>query len=250
MIGGYIFSAADPDLQADLHNMLDSRYKQFKVWNNGFLFCRNAFSGDRVSSVISDELVILSDDILVTGKEDYQSLDVEGEFRKNFSRRGTGAFSEIQSDFRMAAIRKAGADTTLLLASNRAGSGRIYYHTLDSGILFSSDLRFLLAVIPFQVSRMAIYALLKYGAIPEPLTIGVNVFAVPTAHCLEYNVSSGKHETRPFFRLQFGSETGPRAPGDSTALLKPVTESLQRSSRVLAEHDTAMLLSGGIDSSL
>jgi len=182
--------------------------------------------------------------------DEHRRFDLQNEFPSAFSRGASQAFDAIASDYRMACVSRQGEEVDLYLVSNRAGSGRIYYHTMIGGVVFSSDLRFLLSVVGCDVNQIGIYSILKYGAIPEPMTISSNVRAVPAAHFLNYGVQDGTQVTTPYFRLRFDcdrQETGGRSDDE---ILAPSRNSLQSSARYVETLNTAMLLSGGIDSSL
>jgi asparagine synthase (glutamine-hydrolysing) len=251
MIGGYIFSKRDNDLHALLQSKLDPNWHRLDVWNHGYLFYTDPFRSDRKPHASSTALIALSEDMLVArdAAGSYQPLDITSDFPTQFEHSGPAAFNSIQSDFRMAVASNRCGEHHLFLASNRAGSGRIYYHKLEAGIVFSSDLRFLLKIVPFEVSKKAIYAILKYGSTPEPLTICSHIFAVPAAHYLEYNVASGNESLAPYFKYQFPAD---RQSGefDEKKSLGAVKEVLRNSAKLLGSYPTTMLLSGGIDSSL
>jgi asparagine synthase (glutamine-hydrolysing) len=150
----------------------------------------------------------------------------------------------------MAVVRRKAGETTLYLVSNRASSGRIYYHATNSGVVFCSDLRLLLGIIPLEVSRLAIYSILKYGAVPEPLTLSRNIRAVPPSHYLMHEIGGRTRTEATFFRLQFPCEGEARGQRSDEQILTPSAEALRKSSRFLATRRPAILLSGGIDSSL
>lgn len=252
MIGGYLYRNPDADLESRLSQVLGDASARIDVWNNGYLFHNEPFADEPCCRLISDDLIALSGDLLVTegtGGE-YRRFDLAAELPRSFPHGEAAALDAIASDYRMAVVRRRNDRTTLFLASNRAGSGRIYYHTAETGVLFSSDLRFLLRVVGCEVSRMGIYAILKYGAVPDPLTISSNVKAVPPAHYLEHDLNGGTQRTRPFFRLGFDCEEEEADGRSDGEILRPARETLQRSSRFLQERRPSLLISGGIDSSL
>ena len=82
------------------------------------------------------------------------------------------------------------------------------------------------------------------------MTISTGVDAVPPAHFLEYDVRTGQQRQVPYFKLRFECENDEGRPRDESQYLPPVEEALRRSSRFLGSHRPAMMLSGGIDSSL
>ena len=251
MIGGYIYGKEDTGMRRHLQDRLPPSCQQIPVWENGLIFFTNPFSSERRLWAGSPDLVCLSEDMLISreGAGGYVGLDIQNDFQRRFLQRGTNAFDSIQNDFRMAVVSKTGDSRTLYLASNRAGAGRIFYHKLESGIVFSSDLRFLLSIVPFDVNRLAIYSILKYGSVPEPLTISRTTSAVPAGHYLEYDIIGARDSLHPYFQFDFPGGTCP-AQEDDAAMLEPVKGALKRSADFLSHTPTAMLLSGGIDSSL
>ncbi|MBZ5498242.1 MAG: asparagine synthase [Acidobacteriia bacterium] len=252
MIGGYIYSHCDRDMEGRLAHKLGPSQKRIQAWDNGYLFYDEPFRSEQTSCLAADQVILLSEDILVTSAADgkYRRLRLEKDFCETVAKSETEAFNAIQSDCRMAVLCKKDSDKFLYLVSNRAGSGRIYYHKVKSGVIFSSDLRFLLSLVPFDVSYLGIYSLLKYGAIPEPLTINESIAAVPPAHYLKYDVNTGQQAALPFFRFQFAFEHDGDLTGVAEVNLDPVKNALRKSARFLGENQPAMLLSGGIDSSL
>jgi len=251
MIGGYLYSRRDDDFHARLQGKLDPGWQRIEVWDHGYFFYTDPFQSDRQTYCASSELIALSEDLLVAvdGAGSYRPMDLASDFAPGFNAGNAGAFNSIQSDFRMAVASSRGGERHLFLASNRAGSGRIYYHRLETGIVFCSDLRFLLSLVPLEVNKKALYAILKYGTIPEPLTICDQVFAVPPAHYLQYNLADGRESLTSYFKYQFAADPRP-AKFDEESSLGAVREVLRKSARFLGSHPTAMLISGGIDSSL
>lgn len=252
MIGGYLYNELDGEIEGSLHDKFGNSFTKIKVWDNGYLFYDNSFQDNQTSCLTSNDLIILSQDLLVTDDphDEYRELNIEKDFPEMFRNSGTDAFNSIASDFRMVIVDKTDGQKAVFLVSNRAGSGRMYYHLIDSGIFFCSDLRFLLKIVPFDVSNIGIYSILKYGAIPEPMTISSNISAVPAAHYVKYNLNDNGYSISPYFKFDFayGDDQGPQEAG--LEILGPIKKVLQKSARFLNKYDPAILLSGGIDSSL
>ncbi len=251
MIGGYVHSRHDREFEARIRAALEPGTRFLEVRDSGFFFSTAPWASEQKPFFSSSDLVALSEDLLVTPADSGRCglLDLESGFLPDFLRRGGAAFDAIQSDFRMAVASNQGGRRKLFLASNRAGSGRIYYRKLADGMVFCSDLRFLLKIVPFEVDRMALYAILKYGSSPDPLTIGRDVFAVPVAHFLQYDPADGKDAIAPYFKYRFAEEEQPRG-FDEQEALERVEAILRKSAKLLGGFRPAVLLSGGIDSSL
>lgn len=246
MIGGYVYRRRDASVQARLQ-AATAGFRRVEVPGCGYLFCTGAFKASAKPWASSGRLAAVTEDLLVGRASDgaYRLEDLETEFLPRFGREARAAFDSIQSDFRIAVI----SGRQLYLASNRAGSGRIYYRKLADGIVFCSDLRFLAGLAPFEASRKAVYALLKYGFIPDPLTIAREIWAVPAAHCLTYNVDTGADSVEPYFQFSFPADR-PDESFDEANAFRRVEDVLSATARLLGEFEPAMLLSGGIDSSL
>ena len=173
MIGGYIFQAENAGIMDRLNTALGTSAYRTPCGNTGFLFFDHPFSDSPSAVYSSDSLTILSQDLLVTRDVDgnYAVLDLCKDFSELFRRKKIEALKDIVSDYRLVLVERRKAETDVYLVSNRAGNGRMYYSSIESGILFSSDLRFLLNIVPLEVNDVAVYAIVKYGAIPEPMTL-------------------------------------------------------------------------------
>jgi len=252
VIGGYIYRRGNPDIAALLENELVGSIKKIVVWDDGYFFYGNSFKNKQATHLVLEDIVVLSNDLLVTLDSDgeYRLLNLEEKFPEMLRKDAANALNAIPSDFRMAVTYKIREDKFLFLVSNRAGAGRMYFHTLETGILFCSDLRFLFKIIQPDVRPIGVYSILKYGGVPEPLTIGHNISAVPPAHYLKYHLNNGKYSMQPYFKFRFTHPDSDVLHVSEGALLKPVKDNLQRSSRFLRKQNPAILLSGGIDSSL
>jgi len=250
MIGGYCYREKDSTIDARVRT-LTSGFGSPDPFEHGYFFYTDPFQSDVKPYASYGESIALSEDLLVVRDESgpYRLARFDTVFLADFERQGPDAFNSIQSDFRMAIAGRKDSCRRLYLASNRAGSGRIYYSKLKGGIVFCSDLRFLLKLVPFEVSRKAIYALLKYGCIPEPLTIAENVSAIPAAHYLQYDADTGEEILAPYFRYSFPADRL-QASFDEQQSLGRVKDILRGTAAFLGNYESALLLSGGIDSSL
>lgn len=219
----------------------------------GTFFASNAWRKNRCLHCTDDGLVILSEDMLVGEMPDHRLgvLDPAEAFVPQFVRNGpAAAFDSVVSDYRMAAWDGRPEHGKLYLVSNRAGAGRIYYHRGGDGLLFCSDLRAMCRWLRFEIDPMGLYALVKYGAVPEPLTIHRCISAVPPAHYLEYDPRNGRVRIEPYFRLAFEQDTDGEGRRVDRGLLAASERALRASAGFLAGFDPTILVSGGVDSSL
>jgi asparagine synthetase B (glutamine-hydrolysing) len=253
LIGGYVYRNKDAYTLDRLSDALDDSYSIMKCGVLGILFFDNPYSDSQTSHYSSDSLSILTQDILVTTGDDgkYRVIDVKKELPSLYRSRKTTAFEDIASEYRLIVLDQSDPDRPeLYLLSNRAGNGRIYFHQVESGILFSSDIRVLLKILPYQDNDLAMYAMLKYGAIPEPLTISKNIEAVPAGYCLRYDVRSNETETFTYFQFEFQNDRTALPESSLDESIQPAKHVLMKSAEFLQNLDPAILLSGGIDSSL
>ena len=252
MIGGYLFRDEEENVNYKLMNALPKSFNKKSLGDYGLLFYDNPYSDFKTGLYSSDTLTILSQDLLVTSNSngEYTSLDTSKNLADLFLQKKTELFKDIVSDYRLVVIEHNKTDTNLYLVSHRAGNGRMYYITLENGILFSSDIRFLLKIVPFSVNDLGVYSMLKFGAIPEPMTISQNINAVPAAHYLNYNLNRNSSQSKVYFQFDFPNDNISDTHYDLNASLLPAKQKLVNSARFLRQYDPSILISGGIDSSL
>ena len=159
MIGGYIYRTVRPDVDNRLRAQLSGSCCIGSVWEDGYVFHDNPFQEDSTLFYQSSDLIVLTQDLLVTANAslEYRSLNLQGEFPQRFIQDHANALNSIVSDFRMVIAVRTTNRSNLLLVSNRSGSGRVYYHLMADGILFCTDLRFLLTIVGFDVNEVAVY---------------------------------------------------------------------------------------------
>ena len=123
MIGGYLHSEIDPDLDARLRAGLDDSHTLLEAWDHGFLFHGQPFQDQPASRFISDDTIAVSEDLLVRAGDEYQLFSPTSEFADRLAGDPAGAFDSIASDYRMVAVQRRDGAVRLLLASQRAASG-------------------------------------------------------------------------------------------------------------------------------
>jgi len=114
---------------------MNNLFEKIQIGSNGYLFFDNPYQENHESYSSSDDLVVLSQDLLVATNSDgkYRALNIKRDFSVLFRKRGISALNDVVSDFRMVVV----------------------------------DLRFLLRIVRFDVNTTGIYSILKYGAIDE-----------------------------------------------------------------------------------
>jgi asparagine synthase (glutamine-hydrolysing) len=252
LIGGYLYRSENKEISHRLEMALKGSFQQIPCRESGILFFDQPYTDFKTAFYKSDKLTILTQDLLVTADSEntYTLVEVHKSFPDLFLRKKMEVLNDIVSDYRLILIEQSEMDTLLYLVSNRAGNGRMYYYQDETGMLFCSDIRFLLKIIPWQVDDLALFSILKYGAIPEPLTIAQNIAAVPVAHFLEYELKSGLSQTRAYFRFKFPADEYEGEIENPDHFIQPAKQKLRQSARFLMRYQPAILISGGIDSSL
>jgi asparagine synthase (glutamine-hydrolysing) len=252
MIGGYIYQKSDQSIDTGLKELLKDSFQTITCGEHGFLFHDDSFSYKQITSYSSENLTLLTQDLLITKDDDgnFRQLHPDGEFAGWFSKENTGSFKKIVNNFRLIAVEKTPGKALLYLASHRAGNGRMFYYQSDSGIVFTSDIRFLFKIIPLKTNDLALYAILKYGAIPEPLTIAEGINAVPAGQYLRYDSQHLSSELQTYFYFDFPCDSEKFNESETDSYLQPARLTLRKSAEFLGKQQSTILISGGIDSSL
>ncbi len=137
------------------------------------------------------------------------------------------------------------------ISSARITRARLYFIINGESIYFSYDLRQLLPYSGRRANPAASYSILKYGDVPEYITIIEDIFSVPVGRYLKFTnedfqsfLNSGKIEITkfiPYFRLAFPMDGG------------NITETeklLKNNFKFLAANKPLVPVSGGVDSTL
>lgn len=130
----------------------------------------------------------------------------------------------------------------LWLASNRAAAGRIYYRYIPRGIIFSNNFLSLIKMGQLNINYEAIYAIIKYGAPPDPITVSKDIFSIPTGHYGICSIPKLDVSIYPYFQFDFSQK--------HNGNLEIVKGYLLDSARLLGSLKASILLSGGVDSTL
>ena len=241
MICGYVAQTQQPWIE---HN-----FSSINLDAQEFIFKHNKFIGwfsiGKEEKVIHDgNLLFISDGIPIFkhALSNYCTWDTyKDDLKKqmnfeNFPSILEKTVSNINSVFFDAGEGK------LWLASNRAAAGRIYYRQIPKGLVFSNNFLCILKIDRLNVNWDALYAIIKYGASPDPLTISKNVFSVPVGHYGVYSTSTFDISIYPYFKFDFSQK--------HNGNLDIVKKHLLDSAKLLASLNASILLSGGVDSTL
>jgi asparagine synthase (glutamine-hydrolysing) len=139
----------------------------------------------------------------------------------------------------------------LLLARDRLGIKPLYYATTPQGFLFASELRAIARHpgVARRVSAAAVAAYLRYGYVPEPLTILDGVHKLAPGHHL--TVRDGLVGTPSRYWTSTDFFRGAAAPRHEAEAAEALWASLKDavSSHLVSDVPVGAFLSGGIDSS-
>lgn len=153
-----------------------------------------------------------------------------------------GMFAIAIADFRK---------QTLLLVRDRAGIKPLYYFHDGQRLAFASELSILPALCHdtrFPHDKTAFYDFLTYGYVPSPKSVYSNVFKVPPASQLSFDLRRNKiSNIRTYWNLcteTIQVSTAEAAKETRTRLSESVAQQL------VADVPVGCFLSGGIDSSI
>ncbi|HEV7966177.1 MAG TPA: asparagine synthase (glutamine-hydrolyzing) [Candidatus Acidoferrales bacterium] len=143
----------------------------------------------------------------------------------------------------------------IFLARDRLGIKPLYYASSDGALLFSSEVRSLLASGRLQprLSPDSLEAFLTFGSVAEPSTLVEGVFSVPPGHFLAFSVDAPPERPSPTPYWEYSdavlSEEGPKPKNiqEAAKLLRPLLEETVRD-HLIADVPLGVFLSSGLDS--
>jgi len=156
-----------------------------------------------------------------------------------------------ENNFAAFEISEGASGWECYVSSARITRARMYFLFVDGGILWSDDLRELLPYSTREMNPMGAFSILKYGEVPEYITVVKDVFCVPVGQELSFSEEELNTwiESREipreafnfFFKLDF-----PMDGGDI-----PKTEKLMDAQfEFVASQNPIVPISGGVDSTL
>jgi asparagine synthase (glutamine-hydrolysing) len=138
-----------------------------------------------------------------------------------------------------------GLEQSCFLARGPLGIKPLYYYQDVGRFFFASELRALLntGLVPLQLSSAAVGGYLLFGAVPEPLSLVDNIYALPAGHYLLWR--GGKIRLTRFWDLQFGADD--ISEHEAARIVRAsLEESVAR--HLVSDVPVGVFLSGGIDS--
>ena len=94
---------------------------------------------------------------------------------------------------------EAARGARIFLARDRLGIKPLYYAVADGALIFSSEVRSLLASgrIQPRLSPDCLEAYLTFGSVVEPSTLVDGNFSIPPGHCLTFSADAPRQNRRP-----------------------------------------------------
>src|ERR1700692_4735151 len=143
----------------------------------------------------------------------------------------------------------------IFLARDRLGIKPLYYAAVDGALLFSSEVRSLLASgrVQPRLSPDSLEAFLTFGSVVEPSTLVEGVFSIPPGHCLAFPADAppAKPSPKPYW-IYSDAVLQPEGPQPKTfqeaaKQLRPLLEETVRE-HLIADVPLGVFLSSGLDS--
>ena len=252
MIGGYVLSSRNPRFEDVCRRTSHIRLKEFLLEGGGHVAWFFHTADDNDSQNVHNNAhydggnLLLIDGLAVTrnSSAEYRLFDSSSDF----SPAGPAAFvkciDRIVSGVNAIHVSVDEKGIAVSFASNRASPGRIWYaHPSDGrGIVMCDDFRLMMELNHSEIEPKAIYAILKYGVSPDPLTIIRHIRSIPPSHFGTFNSEGSMVDVQPFFRFDF--------PGIHDCDLDFARSLLRNSAHFLRSMNPMILLSGGVDSTL
>ena len=150
---------------------------------------------------------------------------------------------------------EAARSARIFLARDRLGIKPLYYAVAEGALLFSSEVRSLLASGRLQprLSPNALEAYLTFGSVAEPSTIVDGIFSIPPGHFLAFSADAppSHPSPKPFWVysdavLQRDGAT-PKNFKEAAKMLRPLLEETVRD-HLFSDVPLGVFLSSGLDS--
>lgn len=156
--------------------------------------------------------------------------------------------SKINGMFAIALWHKR--NKTLYLIRDRLGQKPLYYYKKNKTVIFGSELKSFLKYPSFEkrLNQEGVHEFLKFGYVPEPLSIYENTYKVKPGQFLAYHVKTNELKSLPYWSLEEVVTQETRVHANE----EQVHETLKDAVRLRMRSDVPFgsFLSGGIDSSL
>jgi asparagine synthase (glutamine-hydrolysing) len=141
----------------------------------------------------------------------------------------------------------------LFLVRDRLGIKPLYYYQGHGQLAFGSEIKTILAsgIYSPELNWQALYDYLTYLYVPLPATMFRDIFQVPPAHVLEFDLPTRNTRLWPYWQLKActaPSERRATYEEDKRRLRELLVDSVQR--QMISDVPLGIFLSGGIDSAI
>lgn len=249
MIGGYILPSRNSHFENVFRKSSTTPLQELVVESRDYIgWFFHTFDEQRSRNNVYSHNgnLLMIDGIAVTGNpvDGYRLLEPLKDFSEAHQTDFQQLLDKMVSNVNVILVNRSDNGFIVKFASHRASGGRIWYTQIPNsqGLILCDDFRLLLKLSRFEIEPKAIYAILKYGASPCPVTIIKNIYSVPVSHFATYTTSDSDIRTQPFFQFDF--------PEASNCDIKPIEDILHKSVQFLGSLNALLLLSGGVDSTL
>ena len=195
----------------------------------------------------SDQLTAVAADPIFLGspEEGYRRASGD-ELIDGLRRQGVSFFRDVVNNVCAAVVETRRNGAILHLVSHRIGPARMYHCCAEGGIAFSSDAKTLARAVSAEPDPMGLWSIIMYGAAPEPLSVLQGIRTVPVGQAATFREGTNEPTYTPVLCLDFGFEPAESDDG----YLVDAERALLAGAKAVAQLDTSMTVSGGIDSSL
>ena len=199
-------------------------------------------SAERAACLLDGEIYNLEHIARLAGVPAEQAPEVT--LAAAYARLGESLLAQLRGEFALLLWDSGGR--TGLLARDQLGSGSVFVHAGADRLLFASELRNLLEVLPRTPApeREALVHWLAAGAVPSGKTLYEGVVSLPPASVLR--LRAGRWEAARYWAPRYLEPRALDADGAADELGSAVFESVGR--RLKGRRNAGVLVSGGLDS--
>jgi asparagine synthase (glutamine-hydrolysing) len=160
---------------------------------------------------------------------------------------GKDGFSRLKGMFAISIYDRI--DKKMILVRDRFGVKPLYYHYQSGNLIFSSEIRAILAsgLVSATLNKDGLYEYLSYQSVGSPLTLVEGIHQLEAGTCMEIT-QSGTSVSRWWNLLEGLPEVRPSAPSAIKLKIRELMFSAVEQ-RLVADVPVGAFLSGGIDSS-
>ena len=167
---------------------------------------------------------------------------------KLYEKFGIQFIKELNGDFAISIYDKR--VNKIFLIKDRVGVKPLYYYTDNNKFVFGSEIKTILAsgIKPtLAEDELLNYFVFKYT--PKNNTLYKNIFRVPPASYIEYNLEKESFTTHTYWKIEKNKEYSNLSYNDAKETLYHLVEDSTKS-RLISDVPIGNFLSGGLDSSI